>query len=439
MFGRARKIFFGWWTVLATAIMTAWGYGSWSYGFGAYFKPLMEEFGWTRAQTSAAYSTGTLEGGLEGPLGGWLTDKYGPRIINFSGILLAGIGLIFMYFIYSLWQFILIWGFIVSLGFNLALLGPLETALANWFVKKRGLAVGVSRAGLGFGGAFVPPFMTFLLIQHGWRMAFVIAGLITLTIGMPLTWFFVKPHRPEYYGMLPDGEPVDPEKAKDIRLLMKAGQEYALESSGEIEFTLRQVLKTQTYWIITIPITLRELLWACAKIHQIPHLTDMGVDPVAAAGALGLMLSMSAPGRFIGGILADRISRKRMKYLLIFAFSLQGIGLLILMGARTLGLVYVFTIIQGFGMGVQYSAVPLLRGRYFGRKSFASIQGTDALIRLPVTVFSPIYVGWIYDVTHSYISAFTQSLILVVIAIGILFFLKPPNPPTEITEVTKII
>jgi MFS family permease len=135
---RFKDIYPGWWTVFASGIMTGWGWGAWGYGFGAYFKPLIEEFGWTRAQLSAAYSLNRLEGGLEGPFGGFFTDKYGPRIVNFIGYFMAGLGLIIMYFVNNLWAFLLIWGFIVSLGFNLGMLGPLETAIANWFVKKRG-------------------------------------------------------------------------------------------------------------------------------------------------------------------------------------------------------------------------------------------------------------------------------------------------------------
>ena len=80
--GKLKNVYFGWWTVLATAIVSAWSWGTWGYGFGAYFKPLQQEFGWTRAQISAAYSLNKLEGGLEGPWGGVITDKYGPRIVS---------------------------------------------------------------------------------------------------------------------------------------------------------------------------------------------------------------------------------------------------------------------------------------------------------------------------------------------------------------------
>ncbi len=433
---KGKEIFFGWWTVLATAIMSAWGYGSWFYGFGTYFKPLQSDFNWTRAQVSSAFSMSRLEGGVEGPFGGYLTDKYGPRVINFSGMLMAGTGLCLMYFMSSLWQYILIWGFLVSLGFNLGLIDPLEKALSEWFVKKRGLAIGLGRVGLAIGGGVVPQFMTFLLIQYGWRRAFLIAGLITWVIGLPLTWTCVKPHRPEYYGFLPDGEKL--ENKDDIQSVVKAGQEYAKEV-GEVEFTLRQAIRTRAFWILFIYNLFYAFFMAAISVHQIPYLTDKGMDPIVAAGILGLMVFMTAPGRLVGGILSDRLSIHRMKYMLIIAYSLQALGMMFFIKATSHLMLYAFTLLSGFGGGIGYTSRALLRGRYFGRKAFASIYGTIVMVALPGNIIAPIYIGWVYDVTNSYLSAFTQSLILLIIIIVAFFFLKPPKPPAKITDINKFI
>ena len=92
------NIFFGWYTVLVSSLTGLWQAGTWYYGFGAYFKPLSEEFGWTRATTSALWSLGRFEGGLEGPFGGIATDKWGPRAIHFMGVVLSGLGFVLMYF-----------------------------------------------------------------------------------------------------------------------------------------------------------------------------------------------------------------------------------------------------------------------------------------------------------------------------------------------------
>jgi MFS family permease len=433
------KIFFGWYTVLATAIISAWSWGSWGYGFGAYYKPLQDEFNWTRAEISAAYSLNKLEGGLEGPWGGVITDKYGPRIVAICGLVLAGTGLCLMYFMDSLLQYILIWGLIVSLGFNLGTLDPLEKALSDWFVRKRGKAIGLGRVGLALGGAFGPPLMTYLLFTFGWRTAFLIAGLLTWIICIPLAWFFVKPRRPEYYGLMPDGAKIQSPNvtSKDTNEMIEAGEEYA-RSIGEIELTLRQTMKTRAFWILVVYNILYSFFWASIAIHQIPHLTDIGVDPMAAATVLGFMVLMSAPGRVVGGWLSDKLAISNMKYILVAAYSLQAIGMVVLINANSLEWVYVFTVLCGFGGGVAWTSRALLRARFFGRKAFATVFGTITLISLPATIVSPIYVGWVYDVTNSYVNAFTQSLVLLIITIILFLFLKPPQR-TRATKVSEFL
>lgn len=435
------KIFFGWWTVMATGIMNAWAWGTWGYGFGAYIDPLTKEFGWTRAEVSAGYSLRSLEGGLEGPLGGMITDKYGPRFINLIGILLAGTGLFLMYFITELWQFLLVWGFVVSMGFNLGFIDPLDKAISDWFVKKRGLAQGVARGGLAVGSSALVLFMTILLINYGWRQAFLIASVITFVLCIPLTWFFIKPHRPEYYGLLPDGvtpEAVDKEE-KDPEAMVKIGMDYAREETGEIEFTLRQAIRTATFWLLAVSALLRGFVMPVVTVHQIAHVIGMGIDPVTAAEVLGLMLIFSSAGRLAGGIFADKLRGNSLLYLTILAYGIQTLGVYALMEATNITILYLYTILYGIGQGTAISAYFLLRTRYYGRKAFATVAGTMMTLALPATIVAPIYAGWVYDVTGSYRSAFTQTIILGALALVVLFFAKPPKPPKEIKKVTEFL
>ena len=435
--GFLKNVYFGWWTVLATAIVSAWSYATWGYGFGAYFKPLQQEFGWTRAQVSTAYSLNKLEGGLEGPMGGVLTDKYGPRVISVIGNFFAGLGLILMYFMNNLWQYVVIWGLIVSLGFNLGTIDPLEKALSDWFVKKRGRAIGLGRVGLALGGAVGPTAMTTLLIMYGWRTAFIIAGVLTWIICIPTCWFLVKPHRPEYYGLLPDGDNRKDNSAQEPDAI-KAGQEYAM-GVGEVEFTLRQAWRTRAFWILVGYNVLYSFFWSSIGVHQIPHLTDMGVDPLTASAVLGFMVLMSAPGRVIGGYLSDKLPIEKMKYILIVGYSLQAVGMLILIYANSIEMVYAFTALTGLGGGIGWTARAILRGRFFGRKAFATIYGTIVMIALPASIVSPIYVGWVYDMTQSYVGAFTQSLGLLVVVIISFLFLNPPKAPEKVTGIQEFI
>jgi MFS family permease len=438
------NIFFGWWTVLATGIMAGYGSGVWSYGFGSYFQPIQEEFGWTRAQLSAAHSLGRLEGGVEGPFGGFLTDKYGPRVVNLLGEFMAGLGLILMYFVNSFWMFLFVWGFLVSVGFNLAGFGPLETALSNWFIKKRGLAIGLGRFIFGIMTGVILPVMSFLLYAYGWRSAFLIAGFGTWIIGIPLTWFFVKPKRPEYYGLLPDGvkeiqsENLDITVNNDGESMIDAGVEYA-KQYGEIEFTVRQIMRVRAFWIMVIAGILYSVSWSVVQLHHVPHLIDVGIDPVVAAGALGTMVVVSAPGRLLGGVLMDRIPSDKIKYVFFAVNTAQVLELFIFLFAKTMSMVYVFVGLYGFTMGIRYVLTPLTRGRFFGRKAYGSIQGISSLMTLPSSIFSPIYAGWMYDVTGSYQAVLIQGIALLAIASVTFLFMTPPKPPEKIGSVTDFL
>ena len=203
---RLKNVYFGWYTVLAGAIIACWGYGSWYYGMSALFTPLIADYGWTRAQLSAAFSMRSIEGGLEGPIGGMLIDKYGPRKITLISTIIASFGLLLVLFVRDIWQFIIVWGFVVSLGFNLGLYDTVNAAVAKWFVRKRGRAISLVTIGGGLGAPVIVPIMTWIIINYGWRSALIFVALSTLIICLPLAWFWMRDLPPEHYGLLPDGD-----------------------------------------------------------------------------------------------------------------------------------------------------------------------------------------------------------------------------------------
>lgn len=208
-----------------------------------------------------------VEGGLGGLTTGWFTDKFGPRAMCLIGTLLAGLGYILMYFVNSLWSFYLVYGIIVALGFTFSLTGNLDKAIANWFVKRKGLATGIFRVIIAL--QVIPPLVTWFIATYGWNIAFILMGLITWSIGLPLAWFFIKPKRPEYYGLLPDGEVVNVKKAKERDSMIRIGQEFVAGKYGEVEFTVRQAMRTQSFWLLVIISAFGGLLWPVISMHLI--------------------------------------------------------------------------------------------------------------------------------------------------------------------------
>ncbi|HEX9975821.1 MAG TPA: MFS transporter [Dehalococcoidales bacterium] len=430
------KIFFGWWTVLTGGILSLWAAGYYAYGFSALFKPIATELGFNRAATSIAASIGRLEGGIEGPLSGWITDRFGPRWIVLFGVFIIGLSLMLMYFVSSMWAFLVVWGVILGTGANIGTSVPVDAAISNWFVKKRGLALGTKMVFSGLSGVVVLPLIAWLITTHGWRVTCLVGGVVMLVIGLPLSWFFLKSHRPEYYGLLPDGATVKEDTTKTEHMIDR-GVKYAAEVK-EVEFTLRQAMRTPSYWLLIVANAVHSLAMPVMSIHAIPFLTDRGIDPIKAAGMMSIFVGVSIPFRFIGGFFVDRIKLERLRFIVAGAYLLQALGFVTFLLSPTMNMIYVWFVLYGIGMGVGFVMSPM-RARYFGRKAFGSIQGTSMAFATPVGVIAPIYAGWVYDTTGSYTTAFVVVAGLLAAACVLMAFVVPPKPPAQITDVRNIV
>ncbi|MHA2393221.1 MAG: MFS transporter [Promethearchaeota archaeon] len=420
LFEKFKDLYFGWKTVLAGAIIACWGYGSWYYGMSALFNPLIAEYGWTRAQLSLAFSMRSIEGGLEGPFGGMLIDKYGERKITIISTLIASMGLLSILFVKQLWQFILVWGFIVSLGFNLGLYDTVNSAVSKWFIRKRGRALSFVTLGGGLGGPIIVPMMTWFILNYGWRSALIFVSLSTLVICLPLAFFWMKDGEPEDYGMLPDGDTVIKKSDSESSVIDETFEEY--------NFTPKEALRNKNFWMMLIAFLLSGGITAMVTMHQMPFLEDIGVDTMAAAGVLGLMATMSLPGRVLFAWLSDRIGERKT---LMISYGMKSVGLIIFVTARSLPQILLFVAVFGMGYGGSIPVSTSLRASYFGRKAYATITGYTTFFSAISNVVYPIFAGWSYDVSGSYTFAFSLITGLQVLAIVFMYFAKKPVKPTQ--------
>ncbi|MBT7914997.1 MFS transporter, partial [Candidatus Bathyarchaeota archaeon] len=322
------NMYFGWKTVIAGAIIACWGYGSWYYGMGALLLPLTQEFGWTRTQLTLAFSMRSIEGGLEGPIGGWLIDRYGERKITIISTIIACVGLVAVLYVKTIWQFVIVWGFIVSLGFNLGLYDTVNSAVAKWFHRDRSRAIGIVTIGGGLGAPVIVPIMAFIIQDYGWRSALIFVIVSTAALCIPLAWFFMKDHPPEFYGMLPDGD----------HLRVKEGEEPTKVDYG-YDFTPKEALKTKSFWMMLVAFMLNGGTLAMITIHQMAFHQSLGIDALAAAGILGLMATISLGGRFLTVTLGNKYTERQY---IMLGYTLRTIGLVIFIYARTIPIIMIF-------------------------------------------------------------------------------------------------
>jgi len=404
-----------------------WGYGYQAYGFSAMLKPISQELGLSRAAASIPASIGRLEGGFMSLLAGWITDKFGPRWLILAGVLLTSLSLALMNVVQSYWAFLLVWGIMLAIGLDLMLAIPMWTAIANWFVRKRGLANGIYWTFSGLSGVLVLPLVAWLITVVDWRTTCLVGGVVMFLVGMPLVWFFIKQHRPEYYGMLPDGASIMGNEGEGME---ERGRQYAAEA-GEVDFTLRQAMRTPAFWLLCLTGACHNLTAPTVSVHGIPFLTDLGIDPLQASSILALMVMISIPARLIGGFLADRADKNRLRFLIVAAYLLEASGFAFFLLHQTEAMIYVWFVVYGFGMGIGFAIIMPIRARYFGRKSVGRIIGMGQAITMPIGVIGPIWTGWIYDTTGNYIFAFYVIAGLLTFAGVLAVSILPPKSPAK--------
>lgn len=402
---------------MASMAITAYGSGVFQYAFGIFFKPISGEFGWSRAATAGAFSMSNLEGGIEGVVVGPLIDRLGPRKVIVAGTILMSLGLLLLSRIDSLLAFYVAYVLLMGIGYNAAFHDATIAAVANWFVRKRTLALGVLTCAFGLGGTIMAPITAWLLGQLGWRTTAAVLGIGIAAVCLPLA--MVVRHKPERYGRLPDGDPSVPVDSL-------AGPALARQSvTGERDFTVREAMRTIVFWQLAVGFGLRTFGAGSVIVHQVPLLTDNGIDPQVAGVSMGLLGFMSLPGRLIFGYLGDRLPKR---FLLTTTYVIQAASLFVLLTATTMEQVYAFTFIYGLGWG----ASPLMmsiRGEYFGRKNYATIAGFQQAIIMIGGVSGPVLVGWIFDISGSYQWAISICA-AAMLAGGLLhFFARPPKPP----------
>jgi len=190
--------------------------------------------------------------------------------------------------------------------------------------------------------------------------------------------------------------------------------------------------RTRAFWTYGVALMLRACILSGLVVHQIPHLVDMGIDYVAAAGVLGTMVLMSIPGRLILGWIGDIFDKR---YLLFAVCLIQAVGIWIFINATNLGMVYLFVVVFGLAYG---GAIPLtlgLRADLFGRKIFATIGGIIVAMTSVATVAAPVVLGYLYDVSQSYQVGFYTLMVLVSLSGFVFLLVRKPGLPARLAGV----
>ena len=418
-----KKIFYGWWIVLATSLIHFWGAGVFYYSFTAFFNPIVSEFGWTYAATSFAASLRSMEGGIASPLIGFAADRYGVRRLLFIGSILSGLGFILFSQINSLCSFYLVFLFL-SAGSSLLFPVPGWTVVAIWFSRKRGTAIGILSAAVGAGGILIY-LVTWFIGMYGWRSTLVIIGIGMWMIGIPSA--LIVRNNPESHGLLPDGDRPPESSSKTPKRYFEKQSRYPEE------FSLSQALKTGTFWVIAMIAAISGAVLNAVVVHVMPYFISIQFSRETSSLIATLLVLVSVAGRLGSGWLGNRMDNR---YLMALGLLLQVIGLIFLARAQTLWHAVLFILFFGPGYGGVITLRLTLLAEYYGRKASGAIQGATLTIVVIGAMVSPVLTGMSYDLLGSYCLAWYIMAAFVFASISLALRIRPPHKANDGTALS---
>ena len=376
-------IYYGWWIVLASFITAFYVAGTIFYGFTAFIEPLANEFGWSYTQISLAASLRGLEMGLLAPFVGILVDRFGSRKLLLSGSLVLGFGIILLGFTKSLAMF---YGAFILIAFGAGGCTSVVTmtAVANWFDKNVGKAMGVTVSGFGASGMIIP-LIVWMIAVFGWRMTFIVLGIGMWIIGFPAA--FVMRNKPE--------------NADNVSLIEKSDKRNDLSQrqSDDKRFRYTEILKKKSFLFVSLAEVIRLMALMAVVTHIMPYLSTMDVSRMNSGLMAAAIPLLSITGRFGFGWLGDIFEKK---YIMAISYSLMALGMLALCYIKLTGMIYIFLFFfsNGFG-GIATLRGALLR-EYYGKKNFGKYLGIMMGFGACGGIIGPTTAGWVFDMMGSY-------------------------------------
>jgi len=372
--------------------------------FGVFFNPLMEEFGWSRAAISGASSLAFFIMGLLGVIVGRLNDRFGPRQLMTVTAILLGLGCVLMACLTTLWELYLFYGIIFGMGLSSIDVIALTT-IARWFSHRRGFMTGIVKVGTGAGQLVIPLVASFLILLYGWRWSFVLIGTSVALILVFMAQFLRR----------------DPEAMRSSRQPENI-ESWSTTAATDSSLSLSRALRTVQLWAICLANLCLVFCLMIIMLHIVPHARDLGLPSMQATGVLSTIGAVSMLGRFVSGLIIDRLGSKAVMQ---GCFVLLLIGLGWLQFAHQPWMLYLFAVVYGLAHGGIFTAISPLVAEWFGIQSHGVLFGMVVCFGTTGGSVGPLLAGHLFDLSGSYQPTFRIVTVMALIAWGMLLFLRP--------------
>jgi len=413
---RDDAIFYGWYIVIFALLANFMATGSSFYIMNAFMEPLCQTRGWSRTDVNVALMLGMTSGFICQLFYGSIIMRVGPRILMMCGAIVGGTACILLGRTHSLWQFNLL--YVLLYAGTMAYGGIVaNTAVNNWFEKKRGRAMGVATSGMSLSGAVLPFLAMIIVLKTDISTAFLWLGVVVLAVS-PLAWFIVK-NWPEQYGLYPDG--LNPHNGYHI------GATEAPHTQSEEAYRptwpLPVLIRTGAFWKIGFAFALLLTGVGGVMAQLKPRFADIGFSPMAAMALMSATALCGAVAKYVWGMLCDRIEPRKI-VATIMAMSAGGLALALF--KTSIVAVVLFAIIFGFAMGGALSVLPIITAEIFGRTSFPAVARFLSLF-LIIQLIGFIIMGRSYDLMGSYDPAYGLFIVLDLVAAVLILSVRRPQ------------
>jgi MFS family permease len=421
-----KTAYYGWWIVGISSVFHALFGGLYHTGISVYFLPIRRTFDISSTQMSLAFALRSLEGGIEGPLAGYLVDRFGPRMVIIFGVVTGGIGFILLSLAASYTMFLVAFLALITVGFSAPFHG-LAASINLWFRRRLGLAMSLASAGSAIGGFMLTPVVAWIVLNHGWRVAALLSGILILAAGPPLAWLIRRPvgneadydERPSVVARAEPGEPAP-------AVVAEPGEPDRTPVEGLVDFTVGEAIRTRTYWLLALAIGLRLVAQSALTVHMVPILVSRGVGEGMAAGLVGISAFVRLPAMISAGFLADMLSRTKVSATTMTigvaaaataAWGPDGL-------ATGIPFAILFAVAQASN-----SITWALIGQFFGRRNFGVLRGWVTLIQSSMSFAGPLIAGMIDDRFGDYTNAMLGIIVVYTVSAALFWSLRHPPPP----------
>ena len=412
------RIYYGWWVLLGLFLVYGTSNGIQTFTLPLFYPELIEDFGWNEAEVTRPAALFFFVAAVLHPLGGALLDRYSPRMLMLVAYGIGAAALAFFPLIDSLRDMMLV-HFFFGLSFGLAGLVANMLVLSRWFVRYRGIAVGILLTGASFGGAIFPLIVRQSMIEGGWREA---AGLLAVlgALLMTLPLIFLVRNRPQDYGLNPDGA--------DQNAAPSTHGDSALSSAHGP--SLRAALVSPIFYLLTFSTA---TLWFCivgVYQHQGIYLgQDLGVDKASLPIIFSVFFWSVMVGKAIFGYLSDRLNKV---HVMLGSVVNLAIGLVVLRAIQADDSVTIFSyaVIYGLGVGGAFTMIQLVIADCFAGHAYGKILGIFTLVDTMAGSLGALVLGSMRVALESYIPAINLMLGLCAMASICIIALVRMTPST---------